>query len=109
MVYLQYKGVDDSLAFNIMEYVRKGRGIPEEWQAEMRANDVPEWYIESCLKIKYMFPKAHAAAYIIMALRLAYFKVHYPIYYYATFFSVRAQDYDLPAMTAGTYVLKEKI
>jgi len=109
MVYLQYKGVEDSLAFNIMEYVRKGRGIPEEWQAEMRANDVPEWYIESCLKIKYMFPKAHAAAYIIMALRIAYFKVHYPIYYYATFFSIRAKDFDLTAMTGGKSVLKAKI
>jgi DNA polymerase-3 subunit alpha (Gram-positive type) len=109
MVYLQYKGVEDSLAFNIMEYVRKGRGIPDEWQAEMRANDVPEWYIESCLKIKYMFPKAHAAAYIIMALRIAYFKVHYPLYYYATFFSIRAKDFDLTAMTSGKSVLKAKI
>jgi len=109
MVYLQYKGVEDSLAFNIMEYVRKGRGIPDEWQAEMRKNDVPEWYIESCLKIKYMFPKAHAAAYIIMALRIAYFKVHYPMYYYATFFSIRAKDFDLTAMTSGKSVLKAKI
>ncbi len=109
MVYLQYKGVEDSLAFNIMEYVRKGRGIPDEWQEEMRAHDVPEWYIESCLKIKYMFPKAHAAAYIIMALRIAYFKVHYPLYYYATFFSVRAKDFDLTAMTSGKTALKAKI
>ena len=109
MVYLQYKGVEDSLAFKIMEHVRKGRGIPDEWQEEMRANDVPEWYIESCLKIKYMFPKAHAAAYIIMALRIAYFKVHYPIYYYATFFSVRAKDFDLIAMTSGKANLKARI
>ena len=109
MVYLRYKGVEDSMAFNIMEYVRKGRGIPDEWQAEMRKNDVPEWYIESCLKIKYMFPKAHAAAYIMMALRIAYFKVHYPLYYYAVFFSVRAKDFDLTAMTAGKSVLKAKI
>ena len=109
MVYLQYKGVEDSLAFNIMEHVRRGRGIPEEWQAEMRANDVPEWYIESCLKIKYMFPKAHAAAYIIMALRIAYFKVHYPIYYYTAFFSIRAKDFDLTAMSGGKAVLKAKI
>lgn len=109
MVYLQYKGVEDSLAFNIMEHVRKGRGIPEEWQAEMRANDVPEWYIESCLKIKYMFPKAHAAAYIIMALRIAYFKVHYPIYYYTAFFSIRAKDFDLTAMSGGKEVLKSRI
>ncbi|HLR91990.1 MAG TPA: PolC-type DNA polymerase III, partial [Atopostipes sp.] len=74
-----------------------------------RANDVPEWYIESCLKIKYMFPKAHAAAYIMMALRIAYFKVHYPLYYYAAFFSVRAKDFDLTAMTGGKSVLKAKI
>lgn len=109
MVYLQYKGLDDSLAFQIMEHVRKGRGIPDEWQEEMRANDVPEWYIQSCLKIKYMFPKAHAAAYIIMALRIAYFKVHYPMYYYATFFSIRAKDFDLTAMTAGKETLKARI
>lgn len=109
MVYLQYKGVEDSLAFNIMEHVRRGRGIPEDWQAEMRANDVPEWYIESCLKIKYMFPKAHAAAYIIMALRIAYFKVHHPLYYYTAFFSIRAKDFDLTAMTGGKSVLKARI
>ncbi|HZK46618.1 MAG TPA: PolC-type DNA polymerase III [Atopostipes sp.] len=109
MVYLQYKGVEDSMAFNIMEFVRKGRGIPDEWQAAMRENEVPEWYIESCLKIKYMFPKAHAAAYIIMALRIAYFKVHYPLFYYATFFSIRAKDFDLEAMTGGKETLKAKI
>ncbi|MDN6161362.1 MAG: PolC-type DNA polymerase III, partial [Atopostipes sp.] len=109
MIYLQHKGLDDSLSFKIMEYVRKGRGIPDDWQAEMRANDVPEWYIDSCLKIKYMFPKAHAAAYIIMALRIAYFKVHYPIYYYAAFFSIRAKDFDLSAMTGGKTGLKNKI
>ena len=109
MVYLQYAGVDDSVAFNIMEHVRKGRGIPDEWQAEMRENDVPEWYIESCLKIKYMFPKAHAAAYIIMALRIAYFKVHHPLFYYAAFFSIRAKDFDLEAMAGGKTTLKARI
>ncbi|MDN6195017.1 MAG: PolC-type DNA polymerase III, partial [Atopostipes suicloacalis] len=109
MIYLQHKGLEDSMSFQIMEYVRKGRGIPEDWQAEMRTNEVPEWYIDSCLKIKYMFPKAHAAAYIIMALRIAYFKVHYPMYYYAAFFSIRAKDFDLSAMTGGKTVLKSKI
>lgn len=109
MIYLQHKGLEDSLSFQIMEHVRKGRGIPDDWQSEMRANDVPEWYIDSCLKIKYMFPKAHAAAYIIMALRIAYFKVHYPMYYYAAFFSIRAKDFDLSAMTGGKKVLKSKI
>lgn len=109
MVDLQQKGLDDSLAFKIMEYVRKGRGIPDEWQAEMRAHDVPEWYITSCLKIKYMFPKAHAAAYILMALRVAYFKVHYPLYYYASYFSVRASDFDLVAMAKGKDAVKARI
>ncbi len=109
MIYLQHKGLEDSLSFQIMEHVRRGRGIPDDWQSEMRTNDVPEWYINSCLKIKYMFPKAHAAAYIIMALRIAYFKVHYPMYYYAAFFSIRAKDFDLSAMTAGKTVLKNKI
>lgn len=109
MVDLQHKGVEDNLAFKIMEYVRKGRGIPDEWQAEMRKNGVPEWYIDSCLKIKYMFPKAHATAYILMALRVAYFKVHYPLYYYAAYFSVRASDFDLVAMAQGKNSIKAKI
>ena len=101
MVYLIQNGLEDGLAFNIMEYVRKGRGIPDDWQAEMRAKSIPEWYIQSCLKIKYMFPKAHAAAYVLMALRVAYFKVHDPILYYSAYFSIRAQDFDLEAMSQG--------
>lgn len=109
MVTLIQYGLEDGLAFKIMEHVRKGRGIPEEWQEEMRAHNVPEWYIDSCLKIKYMFPKAHAAAYIMMALRVAYFKVHHPIYYYATYFSVRAKDFDLVAMAQGKEVVKSRI
>src|SRR5699024_7598206 len=101
MVYLQHKGLEDDLAFKIMEFVRKGRGLSEEWIEEMKAHNVPQWYIESCLKIKYMFPKAHAAAYVLMALRVAYFKVHYPLYYYAAYFSIRANDFDLVAMAKG--------
>lgn len=107
MVYLIHSGLDDGLAFKIMESVRKGKGIPDEWQEEMRKNNVPEWYIDSCLKIKYMFPKAHAAAYVLMALRVAYFKVYYPILYYAAYFSVRADDFDLVAMTKGPEAVKE--
>lgn len=109
MVYLLHKGVEDGLAFKIMEHVRKGKGIPDDWQAEMRKNQVPEWYIDSCLKIKYMFPKAHAAAYVLMALRVAYFKVHYPIHYYCAYFSVRAMDFDLLAMVKGKKAIKVSI
>src|SRR5690625_5131895 len=109
MVYLQHKGVEDVVAFRIMESVRKGKGLTDEWIEIMREHDVPEWYIESCLKIKYMFPKAHATAYVLMALRVAYFKVHYPLYYYAAYFSVRAHDFDLVAMAQGKDAIKQKM
>ncbi|MDN6639511.1 MAG: PolC-type DNA polymerase III [Tetragenococcus sp.] len=109
MVYLMHAGLDAGLAFQIMEYVRKGRGIPDEWQAEMKKFDVPDWYIESCLKIKYMFPKAHAAAYVLMALRVAYFKVYFPILYYCAFFSVRAADFDLVTMCKGKDAVKARM
>ena len=75
----------------------------------MRKNGVPEWYIDSCKKIKYMFPKAHAAAYVFMAVRVAYFKVHFPILYYAAYFTVRAADFDLHAMTKGPASIRAKI
>src|SRR5699024_2327095 len=97
------------LAFKIMESVRKGKGIPDDWQEEMRKQEVPEWYIESCLKIKYMFPKAHAAAYVLMALRVAYFKVYHPILYYCAYFSVRADDFDLVAMSRGKAAVKARM
>ncbi|MGY3765353.1 PolC-type DNA polymerase III [Vagococcus vulneris] len=106
MVYLMHAGLEDGMAFKIMESVRKGKGIPDDWQTEMRSNNVPEWYIDSCLKIKYMFPKAHAAAYVLMALRVAYFKVHFPILYYAAYFSVRADDFDIVAMSQGKEAVK---
>ncbi|WP_444881635.1 helix-hairpin-helix domain-containing protein, partial [Jeotgalibaca porci] len=109
MVYLIYHGMEDGIAFKIMESVRKGKGIPDDWQADMRANNIPEWYIQSCLKIKYMFPKAHAAAYVLMALRVAYFKVHDPILYYCAYFSVRAYDFDLVAMSQGKEAIKAKM
>ena len=109
MVTLMQYGIEDGLAFKIMESVRKGKGIPDDWQETMRENKVPEWYIDSCLKIKYMFPKAHAAAYIMMALRVAYFKVHYPMYYYAAYFSIRAEDFDLVAMHQGKEMVKRRI
>lgn len=109
MVTLIYYGLEEGLAFKIMESVRKGKGIPDEWQDEMRKCKVPEWYIASCLKIKYMFPKAHAAAYVMMALRVAYFKVHDPIKYYAAYFSVRADDFDIVAMHQGKEMVKRRI
>ncbi|MGF9975990.1 PolC-type DNA polymerase III [Viridibacillus arvi] len=109
MVYLIYQGLEPSLAFKIMESVRKGKGLSEEFEAEMKANKVPGWYIDSCKKIKYMFPKAHAAAYVLMAVRIAYFKVHLPILYYCAYFSVRASDFDLIAMVNGSQMIKSKI
>ena len=109
MVYLIHKGVENGAAFKIMEGVRKGKGIPEDYQAMMRENNVPEWYIESCLKIKYMFPKAHAAAYVLMALRVAWFKVHKPLLYYCAYFSVRAQDFDIVAMSQGKEMIKQRM
>ncbi|GKT03271.1 PolC-type DNA polymerase III [Furfurilactobacillus entadae] len=99
-------GLDSEMSFQIMEHVRKGRGIPDEWQDAMREADVPQWYIDSCLKIKYMFPRAHASAYILMALRVAYFKVYFPVLYYAAYFSVRADDFDLTAMAHGKEAVK---
>ncbi|NGQ94047.1 PolC-type DNA polymerase III [Brevibacillus sp. SYP-B805] len=109
MVYLIYKGLEPSRAFKIMESVRKGKGVPEEDKEEMRRNNVPEWYIQSCEKIKYMFPKAHATAYVMMAVRIAYFKVHYPLEFYATYFSVRADDFDIPLMVKGSSAIRQKI
>ncbi|PPA72028.1 PolC-type DNA polymerase III [Jeotgalibacillus proteolyticus] len=109
MVYLIYQGLEPSLAFKIMEFVRKGKGLTPEWEEEMKKNNVPDWYIDSCKKIKYMFPKAHAAAYVLMAVRIAYFKVHHPILYYAAYFTVRAEDFDLEAMAAGSQAIRSKI
>ncbi|KAA9025842.1 PolC-type DNA polymerase III [Niallia endozanthoxylica] len=109
MVYLIYQGLEPSLAFKIMESVRKGKGLTEDMEAEMRKNEVPEWYIDSCKKIKYMFPKAHAAAYVLMGVRVAYFKVHHPILYYAAYFTVRAEDFDLEAMAKGSASIRAKI
>lgn len=94
MIYLIDKGLDKGLAFNIMESVRKGKGLKGDWVDEMKKHDIPDWYIECCKKIKYMFPKAHAAAYVLASLRIAYYKVHYPKEYYATYFSVRKDGID---------------
>lgn len=109
MVYLMYAGLEPSLAFKIMESVRKGKGLSEEFEEAMRANKVPEWYLDSCKKIKYMFPKAHAAAYVLMAVRIAYFKVHHPLYYYASYFTVRASDFDLLTMIKDKHTIKATV
>ncbi|TCN25582.1 PolC-type DNA polymerase III [Mesobacillus foraminis] len=109
MVYLIYQGLEPSFAFKIMESVRKGKGLSDEMEEEMRKNSVPEWYIDSCKKIKYMFPKAHAAAYVLMAVRIAYFKVHHPLLYYAAYFTVRAEDFDVEAMVRGSQSIKARV
>ena len=109
MVYLIYQGLEPSLAFKIMESVRKGKGLTEDMEEEMLKNKVPAWYIGSCKKIKYMFPKAHAAAYVLMAVRIAYFKVHHPLLYYAAYFTVRAEDFDIDAMVKGSQMIRSRI
>ena len=114
MIYLIKKGLPPGEAFKIMELVRKGQALknPAKWaeyEALMRANEVPEWYIDSCRKIKYMFPKAHAAAYVMMAFRIAWFKVHIPQAYYATYFTIRAKAFDAEFMIFGKEKVKEKM
>ncbi len=101
MIYLIQMGVDPALSFTIMESVRKGKGLKPEWEEAMLGAGVPEWYIWSCKKIKYMFPKAHAAAYVMMAWRIAYCKVNYPLAYYAAFFSIRASGFSYELMCQG--------
>lgn len=109
MTDLIHYGLDSETSFQVMESVRHGRGIPDEWQEKMHAANVPQWYMDSCLKIKYMFPRAHAAAYVLMALRIAYFKVYFPLVYYCAFFSVRADDFDIVAMAHGKEAVKKRM
>ena len=115
MIYLIKKGVPPNPAFKIMETVRKGKALkdPEKWEEYkqmMKDHDVPDWYIKSCEKIKYMFPKAHAAAYVTNAFRIAWFKVHKPLAYYAAFFSIRAvDDFDSEIMIFGKEKVKNKM
>lgn len=109
MNYLLQKGVEPSQAFWIMEHVRKGKGLTAEEEEAMKANKVPNWYIDSCKKIKYMFPKAHAAAYVTMAYRIAYFKVHYPAAFYTAYFSIKAGDFDAQLACNGRQVVIDKI
>ena len=109
MNYLIFKGLKPKSAFTIMENVRKGKGLKPEHIEEMKANDVPDWYIGSCQKIKYMFPKAHAVAYVMMSFRLAYCKVHYPEAFYATYFSTKAEDFDADLIVKGIDAIRNRI
>ena len=114
MVYLMKRGLPPDKAFKIMETVRKGKALkdPEKWEgfkAVMKEFDIPEWYVKSCEKIKYMFPKAHAAAYVTNAFRIAWFKVHMPLAYYAAYFTIRAKAFDAEFMINGKRVVEEKM
>ena len=94
-------GLDNAMSFKIMEAVRKGKGLTPEWEAAMREHEVPEWYITSCKKIKYLFPKAHAAAYVMSAIRLAWYKVHQPVAFYCTMFTVAPNGFDASIVRGG--------
>lgn len=109
MVYLLHKELEPKTAFTIMEKVRKGKGLSEEHEKVMKEHDVPDWYIGSCKKIKYMFPKGHAVAYVMMAVRIAYYKVYYPKEYYATFFTIRADDFDANLIVKGESAIRVKM
>ena len=116
MVYLMQQGVEPIKAFKIMEFVRKGKASKpkekETWEKHKQTmidNHIPDWYIESCHKIKYMFPKAHAAAYVISAFRIAWFKVHMPVYFYASWLTSKATDFDVETMTLGYEGIKKRI
>ncbi|MCC3864873.1 PolC-type DNA polymerase III [Terrisporobacter petrolearius] len=109
MNYLIFKGLQPKMAFTIMESVRKGKGLKPEFIEAMKKNDVPDWYIGSCKKIKYMFPKAHAVAYVMMSFRLAYYKVHYPEAFYATYFTTKAEDFDADLIVKGLDSIRDKM
>jgi DNA polymerase-3 subunit alpha (Gram-positive type) len=109
MTFLISKGMDKGLSFRIMESVRKGRGLKPEWEEEMNKHDLPDWYIWSCKKIKYMFPRAHAAAYDMMMWRIAYAKVFYPLQFYAAWFSIRATGFSYELMCRGPEELERNM
>jgi DNA polymerase-3 subunit alpha (Gram-positive type) len=102
-------GLENAVAFKIMESVRKGKGLTPEWEAEMRAHNVPDWYIGSCKKIKYMFPKAHAAAYVMSAIRLGWYKIYMPTVFYAAMFTVAPKGFDAEIILRGKKHLENYI
>ncbi len=108
MTYLIKMGLDNSVAFKIMESVRKGKKVQPEFMNLMLAKGVPQWYIDSCNKIRYMFPKAHAVAYVTQAVRVGYFKIYHPLEFYAVWFSVRSKDYDIKAMLGGLQACEDR-
>lgn len=109
MNYLILKGLKPKTSFKIMENVRKGKGLTEEYENDMKENKVPQWYIDSCKKIEYMFPKAHAAAYVMLSFRIAYYKIHYPEAFYATYFTTKVLDFDVNIISKGQDAILEKI
>lgn len=109
MNYLILKGLPKKEAFTIMERVRKGKGVSDEQVAMMEEHDVPEWYIESCRRIKYMFPRAHAVAYVMMSYRIAYFKVYYPVEFYATYFTTKVSEFDADTILRGASAVLAKM
>ena len=109
MLFLISKGMPPKRSFKIMEAVRKGRGLPEGAEEEMKAAGIPDWYIDSCKKIAYLFPKAHAVAYVMMAFRIAWYKVHRPLAFYAAYFSIRAKAFDEAFMCRGMDICRKKM
>ena len=109
MRYLIHKGFPSSDAFNIMECVRKGKGLTEDQENEMVTYDIPPWYIESCKLIKYMFPRAHAVAYVMMSYRIAYFKVYYPQAFYAAYLTTKITDFNWDVISQGVYAVEQKM
>lgn len=109
MLYLIHKGLPSKAAFDIMEAIRKGRGLKDEQKSLLAKHNVPQWYVDSCQRIKYLFPKAHAVAYVLMAVRVAWFKVHYPLHYYASFFTLRCSAFEYETMIAPMRVIRSRL